>query len=182
MNRPLYLIVAHSGTGKTTLANMLEEQYGLKQLESYTTRAPRYEGEVGHEFITNEEYNKLENIVACTTYNQFEYCATAEQVDKSDIYVVDIAGIETLLERYRSDRPIVIFYLSTDIKTKIKRMKDRGDDDSKILDRIYHDNMFSWLEELERVVGNNKQVKIIPINAGQHRDDVLEEVVSYMNK
>ena len=182
MNKPLYLIVAQSGTGKTTLANMLEEQYGLKQLESYSTRPPRYKGEGGHEFITDEEYSKLENIVAYTTYNQFEYCATAEQVDKSDVYVIDIAGIETLLERYKSDRPITIFYLSTDVKTKIKRMRDRGDDDSKILDRIYHDNMFSWLEELERVVGDNKRVKIIPIDAGQHKDGVLQEVVSYMNK
>ena len=181
MNKPLFLIVAQSGTGKTTLANMLEEQCGLRQLESYTTRAPRYEGETGHIFITEDEFENLENIIAYTVYNQFEYCATAEQLDKSDVYVIDVPGVKTLLEKYKRDRKIIIFYLSADIKTKIKRMKERGDSDSKILSRIYNDNMFSWLEELEKVVGNNKQAKIVFINGNQNKDDVFQEVLSYIN-
>ena len=179
--KPLFLIVAQSGTGKTTLANMLEEQCGLKQLESYTTRPPRYEGETGHTFITEEEFANLKDIIAYTVYNQYEYCATAEQIDESDIYVIDVPGVQTLLEKYKTDRKIVIFYLSADIKTKIQRMRERGDSDTKILDRIYNDNMFSWLEELESVVSGHEQTKIIFINGNQSKDDVFDEVLSCIN-
>jgi guanylate kinase len=179
--KPLFLIVAQSGTGKTTLANMLEEQCGLKQLESYATRAPRYEGETGHTFITEEEFANLKDIIVYTVYNQHDYGATAEQIDKSDVYIIDVPGIKTLLANYKTDRKIVIFYLSADIKTKIQRMRDRGDSDTKILDRIYNDNMFSWLEELEAVVSGYEHAKIIFINGNQSKDDVFDEVLSCIN-
>ena len=179
MTKPLYLIVAQSGTGKTTLADMLEEKCGLKQVASYSTRKPRYEGEKGHTFISEEEFDALEDVVAFTVYNNHKYCATAKQLDEVDVYVVDIPGVETLLAKYKSDRKIIILYLSADIKTKIKRMKERGDDDSKILARIYNDNMFSWLEELEKVVGN--KAKIMFINANQDKDEVFREALDYIN-
>ena len=41
MYKNLYLIVGASGSGKTTVANALEEKYGYKQLQSYTTRPMR---------------------------------------------------------------------------------------------------------------------------------------------
>ena len=63
-----YLIVGQSGSGKTTIVNTLEEKYGLKSIQSYTTRPKRSENETGHTFISDEEYDKLENIVACTDY------------------------------------------------------------------------------------------------------------------
>ena len=46
-NNCLFLIVGASGSGKTTIANTLEERYGYKQIQSYTTRPKRYETECG---------------------------------------------------------------------------------------------------------------------------------------
>ena len=46
MNNPLFLFVGRSASGKTTIANILEEKYGHKQVQSYCTRPPRYEGGV----------------------------------------------------------------------------------------------------------------------------------------
>ena len=52
MNKPLYLFVGKSASGKTTTADLLEKRYGHKQVYSYCTRKPRYEGEIGHIFIS----------------------------------------------------------------------------------------------------------------------------------
>ena len=53
----IYCIAGPSGSGKTTIAEELKKRYGMKVLESYTTRAPRYEGETGHIFVTPKKFN-----------------------------------------------------------------------------------------------------------------------------
>ena len=95
MNRILLLIGA-SGSGKSTVARYLCEQYGLRQIDSYTTRPPRYRGESGHIFITDEEFDQLQDFVGYTLYNGHRYGATAQQVEENDIYVIDPAGVEGL--------------------------------------------------------------------------------------
>lgn len=181
MTKPLFLIVAPSGTGKTTLADMLEEKCGLLQLKSYTTRAPRYTDEDCHIFISNDEFDELKDLVAFTEYNQQKYGATRKQVDRVDTYVIDIPGLENLLKLYKSDRKIIIFYLSASVHTKITRMKMRGDSDSKILNRIHNDHEFNWLEELEKVVGDDERAKIIFIDANKDKDEVFRDVLDYVN-
>ena len=110
MDKPLYLFVGKSASGKTTVAEILESEYKLNTLQSYTTRPKRHDNETGHTFITNEEFDNLKNIVAYTEYNGYRYCCTKEQIDSTDIYVIDVPGVETLLEKYRSNRPIIILY------------------------------------------------------------------------
>jgi guanylate kinase len=62
MRKPLFLLVGRSASGKSTVANMLEEQHGYKQVSSYTTRPPRYEGEVGHIFVNENEFKNLSEL------------------------------------------------------------------------------------------------------------------------
>lgn len=181
MNKPLFLIVAQSGSGKTTLADMLEGWRGLRQVQSYTTRPPRYPYEQGHTFISDEEYDALDDIVAFTDYNNHRYCATASQLDKSQVYVVDIPGVESMLRLYKTNRKIIIFYLSATVHTKITRMKMRGDSDSKILNRIHNDHATNWLEELEMVTKDDERVKIIFIDANKDKDAVFKDVLEYVN-
>ena len=100
MDNTLYLFVGKSASGKTTVANFLEKKHGFKQVNSYTTRPPRYEGEIGHIFIDDGDFDELGELVAYTEYNGFRYGTTAEQLDKCQIYVIDVPGIKTLLEKY----------------------------------------------------------------------------------
>ena len=107
----IYLIVGCSGSGKTTIVNALEEKYGLRSIQSYTTRPKRSENETGHTFISDEEYDKLENIVACTEFCNYKYCATAEQIDENDLYVIDPTGVESLKSFYEGDKEFKIIYI-----------------------------------------------------------------------
>lgn len=185
MSRPLYLFVGRSASGKTTVANILERVGKYNQLQSYTTRLKRSDDEVGHTFISDEEFDKLENIIGYTEYNGHRYCSTAEQVDAADVYVIDVPGVETLLERYKNDRKIIVLYFNASVRTRIDRMIGRHDCDSAIISRLYNDEEFDWQNELNKIVWNyknneDKNVEMYVINADNSIDDVLVQVTNYL--
>lgn len=188
MDKPLYLFVGPSGCGKTTITHLLEERYKEKSIRSYTTREPRYEGEDGHIFISDEEFRSLTDLVAYTKYNGFKYGTTASQLDEATLYVVDIPGVGTLFENYKNTkRQICVFYLDSSVRTRIKRMLERGDSDTAIVGRLYNDEEFDWYRQLERLVWhykNNEQrnVELYKIDANENIENVLEQVLYYIKQ
>lgn len=187
MHKPLFLFVGKSASGKTTIANALEQKYDYSQVQSYTTRPPRYEGETGHIFLTEEEFNNLENIVSYTLYNENQYGTTAELLDKHDIFVVDVPGVESLLQKYQADRPICIIYFDATVYTRINRMLDRHDSDMSIISRLLQDEKSDWYNQLDSAVWRyshimNKDVEMHSINANGNITAVLEMVLYYMNR
>ena len=76
MYKPLFLFVGRSASGKTTIADMLAKEHGYKQVESYTTRKPRFDGERGHIFVSEEEFKNLGELAAYTYYNDNHYGTT----------------------------------------------------------------------------------------------------------
>ena len=187
MNKPLYLCVGKSASGKTTVTEILESQYGLKSIQSYTTRPKRYENETGHTFISEDEFDKLENIMGYNKYNGYRYCCTKEQLDAADIYVVDVPGVETLLERYQSDRPIVIFYFDASVCTRIDRMMDRHDSDMQIVSRIYNDEKSDWFMDLKVLRWHyahdlHKNVILHIIYANEDVKKVLEQIENHIKE
>ena len=183
MNKPLLLFVGPSGSGKTSIANMFGEKLGFKQLQSYTTRPKRFEDEIGHIFVTNDEFSRLENIVAYTEYNGNHYCATEDQVNDVDIYVIDIVGVQTLFAKYSNkERPIIIIYFDADVITCVHRMVERGDADSSIVGRILHDDNPNK-EILHMIVNNeqscsNRNCKLYCVDANNSMDEVFKQVMN----
>lgn len=135
----LYCIVGESGSGKTTIVDKLAEQYGYKVLKSYTTRKPRNEGDTDHTFISLQEYGDLQNKVATCEFNGNFYAATAEQVEESNLYVIDCAGIKELKEKYKGDKNIVVIYIKVPMEIRLERMLRRGDGFDKAWERLQHD-------------------------------------------
>ena len=186
MNNPLYLFVGKSGSGKTTIANRLSERCGLKQVESYTTRAPRYDGEIGHIFISKSEFDNLGELAAYTLYNGNEYGTTFEQLKECNIYVIDVPGIETLLQKNNFTRPIRIVYFDTTVYTRINRMLDRGDHDNAIVARLLQDEEYDWHHKLDALVWHyanleNKNVELYVVDANNDVEKVFQDVESYIS-
>lgn len=137
--KTILLLVGASGSGKTTVANELCRKYGLKQINSYTTRPPRYHGEAGHIFVSDEEFDLLHDFVGFTNYNNYRYGATAEQVEACDIYVIDPAGVDFFRKEYHGGKQVVVAELIVDEHTREARMKKRGDSANAIRERLAFD-------------------------------------------
>lgn len=187
MNKPLFLFVGRSASGKTTIAEKLAEIHGHTQVYSYTTRKPRFDGEIGHMFIDDNEFDNLGELVAYTEYNGFRYGTTSEQLDKCSIYVVDVPGVETLLQNYKTDRPIAIVYFDSTAHTRINRMLDRGDSDISIISRLLQDEKDDWYKQLDSLAWRytkleNKIVDLYKIDANKNLIEVMEQVLYYINK
>ncbi len=150
--KPLILLIGPSGSGKTTLANALSRDYGLRQLASYTDRPRRSADEIGHTFVSKEEFNKLrQDMAAYNVFNGHQYGATYQQLDHADIYVVDIPGYWDLMRHYRN-RPFLTFVLGATSNVCAQRMRRRGDSDEMVQKRLENDaKAFAGMYDLPAV-------------------------------
>lgn len=156
----LILLVGKSGSGKTTIAKNLEH-YGLKQVQSYTTRKPRYDGEVGHIFVTDSEYRHIPDKAATTRFNNYDYCATQQQCDDADIYVIDPHGLESFKHNYHGRKKWITVYLDVNPCTRFSRMVKRGDSIFAALKRLKHDHhaFKNFKKRSDIVIVKNKDVQ-----------------------
>ncbi|MBQ9657277.1 MAG: AAA family ATPase [Clostridia bacterium] len=144
---PVILLIGESGSGKNTVQDELERLYGCVPLLSYTTRPKRYDDENTHTFVTEEEFDKIlknEKVIAFTRFDEHRYCATNKQLEQSDVYIIDMEGLQTLLELKTNKEiniPFVAFYLQVPEEERIKRMRKRGDSERAIKQRIEHDRI-----------------------------------------
>lgn len=147
MKRKLLCVVGVSGSGKTTITEKLCHEYGLKEVESMTTRAPRYPGETGHTFVSKEEFDKHE-MVAYTLFDGNEYGVPTSMLDEADLYVIDIDGVKMLRQKYQN-KPLMVVYLDISPEVAAQRMRSRGDGEAKITKRLANDaRMFQDVEGL----------------------------------
>ena len=171
MLKNLYCIVGHSGSGKTTIVEALQRRFGYVPLSSYTDRPQRYEGETGHIFVSTEDFYQLKNMLAYTVFNGYQYGATQDLVDHSDLYVIDPPGIQFMKEKYNSDRPSRVIGISASQDTLVARMRARGDSDAAIYSRLENDElMFDGMDDICDVIIRNDNL-----------DETLETVQSVIN-
>lgn len=154
----LLLLVGPSGSGKSSVAELLQEK-GLRKLISYTTRPPR--GPLDdHLFITEEEFRVLEDLAAYTEFNGYRYGATKRQVRESDIYIVDIPGVENLFRNKPNDVLFLAAYITASEAERRRRMEARGDTPSQTDERIRHDRLAfcNAYDRLEDILGSHNVV------------------------
>ena len=109
MKSKIFCIVGESGTGKTALAQYLEEYYNIPMIQSYTDRKPRYVGENGHKFISEEDFDRIDidEMIAITEFGRHRYCCLHEDVEKINTYVIDEKGLDYLIEHHSDKYEIV---------------------------------------------------------------------------
>jgi guanylate kinase len=131
----IFLFIGPSGSGKTTLSDYCANELQGKTVSSYTTRPKRYEGETGHVFITEDEFDQLGPLCAYTEYNGYRYGVDVKTIDASDFYVIDPAGAYEFLARYNGKKLPVIVWLECDPQDCAANMRIRGDTEEQIQER-----------------------------------------------
>ena len=142
--KTIFLIAGESGSGKDSLVNKLCEETGLQQLISYSTRPRREDEGNTHIFISKDEIEQYkDSMIAYTQIGEFEYFSTIQQLDTSDIYIVDPKGIDYLKSKimlsnyYNSLYRFVVIYINTPFYIRYDRaINIRKDDCSTFIKRV----------------------------------------------
>lgn len=128
----LLCVMGRTAAGKDHLVQTLCERAGLKQIISYTTRPRRVNEGNTHIFISDAEYNNLEQagrIAAFTQIGQFKYCCTIDQLYENDVYVIDPVGVSNLRQLNLPNLRLVTVYINVpDDVRKDRALSKRGDD------------------------------------------------------
>lgn len=128
--KKLLCIMGESASGKTTLAKMLEEECGIKQIVSHTSR-PKREGEVegvDYYFVSDEDFVLALNndkLCECLIFNEWYYGISVDEIEKGsedDIksVVVTPQGMEQLVHTVGKDK-VVPIYIFVDGKSRLIR-------------------------------------------------------------
>ena len=171
-HKTVILLVGKSGSGKTTIAEHSRRLYGLTSIQSYTTRPKRTPDETGHIFVGARAFHSLKDMVAYTKYNGYEYCATSQQVEDNDIYVIDPAGIDFFKEHYHGSKtPVVVYIVSNAdphqaFTINYERIKERGGTVEEASERVVLDNrVFKGFEDKADYVFENTELEDLDIIA-----------------
>lgn len=153
----LFVISGPAGTGKTTLVQMLEEEFPcVKRSVTYTTRPKREEGEHldSYHFISEEEFIKkiqegffLEHVKVFDHYYGTDKSIAEESMktNKHVVLVIDTQGLRILVEK---NVPLISIFLSPPSHEELEaRLKNRKTEtEGQMLTRL------KWSEnELEMI-------------------------------
>ncbi len=149
----IYCFVGPSGSGKSAIVDSLAKEYGFVVVQSYTERPRRTPLESGHFFITPQEFDHLNELVAYTLYNGYRYGVPSKMIDESDLYVIDPDGVEYLKNTYKGDKGIFVIGVDCNEELCKRRMLQRGDGEANANSRLEYDKeAFKELYEICDVV------------------------------
>jgi len=139
-------IDGRGGSGKSTLVNALNEKLWLVKTANYTTRKPRYEGETGYYFVTEEIFQKKfknNEILECyfRKSNQSFYGIPAP-IDTSIVQCEIMGHIALRKWCFQNEIPFFSIYLDVNETTLLQRLQKRSDTNESPEIRLKEDEYY----------------------------------------
>lgn len=168
--KTVFLIAGESASGKDSLVQRVCKDMSLKQVISYTTRARRLGEGDSHIFIDKADVDKYrDDMIAYTEIDGNEYFATSQQLEESDIYVIDPIGIKRLRTLVANkNMRFVTIYINTPLGIRKVRSANRGDlpfvYESRVEDETQQFQYFLKHAEFDYAVQNidfEKAIKVL---------------------
>lgn len=162
-NKRIICLIGPSGSGKTKIGELIESEFGIPKVITYTTRKQRNHEVDGkdYNFVDNLTFDNLEKIEE-TVYSGNRYCTAKKNVialleQFPIIYsVVTLSGFNAY-KRFFGDN-VISFFIETDEEICVQRMLERGDKISDINDRVKHyfgTGEFKERDECDFIIDNN---------------------------
>lgn len=169
------VLLGASGTGKSTLENVLSSKYDFKKIVSYTTREPRVSEVAGRDynFVDNTIFNDLINNDVLAEWDEYSgnrYYGTmkSDYTREDKVVVLTPNGLRQLKKSIPNEN-IFSILVESGLGTRIKRYIDRCgvdnftyDDKNEIASRVDRDwSMFLGVNrEVDMVIHNDEHTDI----------------------
>jgi guanylate kinase len=159
----MLVLVGASASGKTECARYLIEHYGYQKAITTTTR-PQRDSEtngVDYHFVDAPTFAALEAqnaFVETTTYHHHRYGLQKKDAHPEHIVIVDPRGANALYEALASSITIVV--IQSPLSLRRERMRQRGDNERSIEERLMQDEKLFALESfihIDHVLSNKTQ-------------------------
>ena len=139
----MIFILGRSGSGKDSLGQILQKEFDLKPMISYTTRCKRSnEDDSYHHFVKGTAYYTRENgridahgpgwtvkdVIARTQIHGNDYFATAEDYKNADYYIIDPYGLVNLNWDSIDNNDWIAIYINACDEDVEERIKTREPD------------------------------------------------------
>lgn len=162
------LIMGRAHTGKTTLANALAKNYGLRLLKTSTDRPRRFPEEDTYHFYTKEEAAKIpkdEKYFLTTALDEYERWTSKEDILAADVAVLDPIGADVVRMWQNQGHSVLLVYTELDPDVGFRDTVSDTESWYKLLDRLYHEeNIFTRFQEEIREYRNN-ETDDVPLGA-----------------
>lgn len=164
----IVILVGESASGKTTLADNLQELDGFSKIVTYTTRPPR-DGEqdgIDYHFVTDEQFNEMvlnNEFVEHANYRGWQYgTAINSKIDKDIVIILTPAGARAF-RKFAKEHPklkldLFVIYLMVDRRSRLIKLLERGDDIEEAYRRSLSDvgQFDAFDREADYVFDNNE--------------------------
>ncbi|QBO36510.1 guanylate kinase [Periweissella cryptocerci] len=187
MNQKVFVITGTAGTGKTTIAQYLHNQYQMPQVITHTTRAPR-DGEVDNRdyyFETPASFEKNHYLEA-VEYSGNRYGSSREGVERAFAknpfvsIVLDTKGATTYAQ-VLGDEAVIIYLTVSNHAVLNERLVQRGDEQARIAKRLASADYVRDLVLPADLVGVAHVIVNDDLTATKRKIDELVKQVSSQN-
>jgi guanylate kinase len=127
----MIILTGPSASGKTEIAKILLQKYGIHKVITHTTRPMRKteEPNVDYHFVDEITFNQMKAanaFIETTLYNGFQYGTSKTEVGDQKVLIVDANGLKAFAA-IKNPRFVTFFIEASEI-TRLNRMIIRGQD------------------------------------------------------
>lgn len=138
-DKPLYLIVGKSGTGKDTFVNLACYMWSMKKAMTATTRPKRSDDEDSHLFVDDEWFDRnKDDLVAYLSYDGYRYGCPRSEALEADFCIVDPQGAFDIKQNL-PERECVAIKLEAPLDLRAERLFKRNGDEKSCMQRLNQD-------------------------------------------